>query len=171
MYEWPFAIARKALAVVDEPNLTPYDYAYALPTDNLRLLDLLDDQSFNRIQTAGYRLGGYYPDSNIYYINRMVSNTRDPFYVIEGTRLYTDLTPCYAKYIRRLETVSQFPELFASALIFSLAAKVTPRLSQNFGLAQTMAGAAAAATTRAISTLIPASRPRPTRNNLWSEYN
>ncbi len=170
-FEWPFAVERKALSAADEENLTPYEYPYVLPPDYLKMLDVLDDQSYRRVMASGYGLGGHVSNMDMFYLSRNVGTHEVPFYRIEGNRLYTDFSPCYVRYIKRVTNPVDFPELFVTTFVASLAAKVAPRLSQNFQLAQSMADYAYRAMTTAKSELMKTSKPRPTRNNLWSEYN
>lgn len=142
MFEWPFAIERVSLASVDESNLTPYDYRYALPNDHLKMLDVLDDS---------------------------YAVVPDPDFLIEGNRLMSDQTPMYIRYVRRVATTTLFPELFASVFILGLAAKVAPRLSQNFQLTQAIAMASSNAFITAKAELTRAATPRPKENTLWSK--
>lgn len=149
-FEWPFAIGRRALAAVSEENLTKYEYRYMLPSDYLMLLDILDDQTYETLEN--YKL-----------------KTLD--YKIESGRLLTDLSPCYVRYIKQITTPNLYPESFASALVYSIAAKIAPRLSQNFQLAQQMGQMAAGALMKAKADLTKTSIPRPTRYATWSETN
>lgn len=148
--EWPFAIGRRALAAATEENLTKYEYRYMLPSDYLKLLDVLDDSTYDEVQN-----------------HKLVTVE----YKIEAGRLLTDLTPCYVRYIKRITKTNLFPEMFAQAFALSLAAKVCPRLSQNFGLAAQVAQAAFGAVIKAKAELIQTSVPRPTRYATWSEVN
>ncbi len=149
MFEWPFAIERVALASVSETNLTHYEYRYALPNDFLLLLDALDDENYNVIALADYR--------------------------IEGNRLLCDYSPLYIRYIKRITIPGLMPEAFVLALSLALAAKLAPRLSQNFNLAMQMSTASANALLRAKSELMMAAKPRQRgrditgrRTGLWS---
>jgi len=149
-FEWPFAIERRSLAAVSETNITEFDYKYALPSDYLKLLDILDDETYAihrnyKLATLEYR--------------------------IEGNRLLIDLSPCYIRYIKRVTAPNLYPESFSSAFVYSIAAKIAPRLSQNFGLAQQMAQMAAGALLKAKADLTQTSVPRPTRYGTWSETN
>jgi hypothetical protein len=170
-FEWPFAVERRALSAVDEENLTQWGYSYSLPPDYLKMLDVLDDESYRRVMSTGYGLGGHVSSTDMFYLNRRVATHEEPFYRIQGNRLYTDFSPCYVRYIARVENPVLFPELFVTALAASLAAKVAPRLSQNFQLAQTMMQYAGAAIVTAKAELTKDAQPRPRKRNLWSEYN
>lgn len=149
-FEWPFAISRRALSSVEEENLTEFDYRYALPADYLRLLDVLDSKTYQ--EKENYRVKQF-------------------DYAIEGNRLLTDLTPCYVKYIRRIEEPNTYPEAFVQAFALTLAAKVSPRLSQNMSLTAQMAQASAGAILLAKTQLTQVSMPKPTRTAMWSEVN
>lgn len=149
-FEWPFAVDRRALAAVSETNLTPFEYKYALPSDYLMLLDILDDDTYDVLEN--YKL-------------------KTLEYKIEGNKLLIDLSPCYVRYIKRVTTPNLYPESFTSALVYSIAAKIAPRLSQNFGLAQQMGQMAMGALLKAKADLTKTSIPRPTRYATWSETN
>ncbi|RKX94620.1 MAG: hypothetical protein DRZ90_11640 [Spirochaetes bacterium] len=149
-FEWPFAIQRRALAAVSEDNPTKYEYRYALPADYLMIIDLLDSDTFTEL--TNWRTKQYDFD-------------------IENDRLMTDLSPCYIKYVYSLDLPNKYPASFDQAFILSLAAKIAPRLSQNFTLAGQMAQYAAGAVLKAKAELKKASVPRPTRKALYSEVN
>ena len=135
------------------------------------MLDIVDDDSYRKVISSGYRLGGSASSTDMFYLNRNVGTHNEPFYRIEGNRLYTDFSPCYIRYIARIETPGLFPELFVTALSYALAAKISPRLSNNFNLATMMEQKAYRAFVYAKRELTKDSLPRPTKNNLWSEYN
>lgn len=149
-FEWPFAVSRRALSAVEEENLTEFEYRYALPSDYLRMLDVLDDEIY---------------DIQINYRRVLID------YRIEDNRLMTDLSPCYVRYIKRVTLPNLYPESFAQAMALTLAAKVAPRLSQNFALAQSMAQLSAGAILKAKAELTQMAHPRPTRFATWSEVN
>lgn len=105
-YQWKCATARQQLAALDiDDNYTPYAYAYQMPNDCLRMIVLLDD-SFD---------------------------TATDEYIIEGRRIYTDLSPAYIKYMKRPESVleidSHVIEIIASKLAYNIAFSLTQ--SQN----------------------------------------
>lgn len=169
-YEWPFAMHRKALSAVDEENLTAWDYAYALPNDLITMYDVLDEINYHRVITVGYGLQDY--DIDMRMNSRRIANpiNSEAFYSVESDRLYTNFSPCYVRYVRRLTTVTKFPEPFVSALALAIAAKLAPRLTQNMNMAQSFASLAQNALVVAKSKVNTASRPRAPVNTLWTEY-
>lgn len=156
MYQWPFAVGRASLAAVSEENLTQYEYKYALPTDYLRLIDLVDPET-GKIM-GGVRQEPYPPGDSVETWPYSRTGVR---YQIEGNRLLTDENPCIIRYTRKIETPGLFPELFVAAFIPSLAAKIAPRLSQNNQLAGQMLALAQNAITRAKSELNITGLTRP----------
>ena len=149
-FEWPFAIKRRALSSVTEENNTKYDYRYALPADYLTLIDVLDSESFK--EKTNWRVRQY-------------------DYDIEGDRLLTNLSPCYIKYVYRLDSPNKYPALFDQAFALSLAAKIAPRLSQNFQLTAQIAQYAGISVMKAKAELKRTSVPKPTRKAMFSEVN
>ena len=156
MYQWPFAVGRVSLAAVSEENLTRYLFRYALPSDYLRLLDLVDPDTGKVM--GGVRQEPYPPGDSVETWPYSRNGVR---YQIEGNRLGTDESPCIIRYVKRVETPGLFPELFVSAFIPSLAAKIAPRLSQNNQLAGQMLALAQNAILRAKSELNMTALTRP----------
>lgn len=137
-FAWPFATTRIACAAVDDTNLTEYDYQHQLPSDYVKLVDILDDESYKKINGADF--------------------------FIEGDRIYSDYSPLYIRYVKRIEDPTKFPELFVDCLAMTLAAKIAPRLTQNTQLALTASQLAGNALAIAKAELKKDSLPRPKRS-------
>lgn len=108
MFPWNCAIKRETLthsAIVE--NLTGFDYAYQLPTDLVRVLDVNGDKNYT------YRIEGEYLFSD--------AGTGDP---VEIT----------LRYIFNLATVSLWDELLEEAMVLKLAEKACIRVTNNLNL-------------------------------------
>lgn len=128
LYQWPFAVGRDSLAAVSETNYTQFDYRYALPSDYIRMIDMIDPDSYKVL--SGAREIPYIDEDYSWDLAKVGVR-----YQIEGNRLLSDQNPCIIRYIKRVTNPGLFPELFVSVLIPALAAKIAPRLSQNVQLA------------------------------------
>ena len=115
-HDWHFADIVVALvvdAVVD--NYTVYDYAYDLPSDIIRMMNLVAYATVN----PSYNDAPYVP------------------YLIRAGHLYTDETPCWIRYTAQITDVTAYPHWFGRAFAASLAAEIIPRLNAD---AQKQAG-------------------------------
>ena len=110
-HEWSVAIGRRQLAAVADENLTPYDYGYQLPADPycLRVLNLIDLESTT-------------------YTNLRPEAVP---YEIEGRVLWTDVSPCGIRYIKRVEDVSDYDPLLVDAMSLRLAASMAFKVTQS----------------------------------------
>jgi len=164
MYQWPFAVKRVSLAMVDEENLTAYQHRYALPNDYLKMIDMIAPNGYSVL--GGGRYEPY-------------TNTADTWntanvgvrYQIEGNRLLTDMSPCIIRYTARVVVPGRFPELFVDTLVPAIAAKIAPRLSQNFELANQLSMLSSNAFLRATAELNQDALTRPPRQVNISEIN
>lgn len=167
MYQWPFAVGRASLSAVDEENLTMYAYKYALPSDYLKLLDLVDADTYQVISGSRQEIG-YYEEPDQY------DNAYDKVgvrYQIEGNRLLCNMSPCIIRYVKQIENPGLFPELFVSVIIPSLAAKLAPRLSQNFELGMQMVAISQNAMVQAKAELNKDALTRPPAMRFMTEMN
>lgn len=103
-HPWNFATRRTVLAQLSVPPDFEWLYAYQLPTDNLRLLQL-----------NGYDLG----------------KSRDTW-AIEANRLLTDAERADIRYVSRVTDTTLYPALFSEALSLKLAAKLCAPLTGRF---------------------------------------
>lgn len=103
-HPWNFATRRAVLAQLATPPEFEWIYAYQLPSDNLRLLQL-----------NGYDLG----------------RTLDTW-AIEGHQLLTDADRAEVRYISRVTDTTLYPALFSEALSIKLAAKLCAPLTGRF---------------------------------------
>jgi hypothetical protein len=153
MFQWPFAIKRESLAAVSEANLTEYEYRYTLPSDYLRLVDMIDPVTYKIL--SGQRPIPYCDERDGWpeYVGVK--------YQIEGNRLLTDQSPCIIRYVRRVVNPGLFPELFVSTLVPAVAAKIATRLSQNPQLAMQVSALSGNAFVRAAAELNKMALTRP----------
>jgi hypothetical protein len=96
---WSFAVKRELLAASTNDNLSEWDYMYALPSDCLRPIVLLDTY-------ADY-----------------IEMPRYPF-TLESKVLYTDLESAGLKYVARVTDVTLFSDSFVNAFAWRLAAEM-----------------------------------------------
>ena len=106
-YEWSFALSRTSLPELSLDNYTDYSYMYMLPSDDLRTLCILDSSDFSETEED---------------------------WRIEGDYLYSNVSPAYIKYIKRVSDTSLFPPLFIEALYLRLATKMCLKLAQDQSL-------------------------------------
>ena len=103
-HPWNFATKRAVLAQLATAPEFEWLFAYQLPSDNLRLLQL-----------NGYELG----------------RTLDTW-AIEGNKLLTDSDKAEVRYIARVTDTTLYPALFSEALSIKLAAKLCAPLTGRF---------------------------------------
>lgn len=103
-HPWNFATRRAVLAQISTAPDFEWLYAYQLPSDNLRLLQL-----------NGYDIG----------------KTMDTW-AIEGNQLLTDADKAEVRYIARITDTTFYPALFTEALSIKLAAKLCAPLTGRF---------------------------------------
>jgi len=109
-HDWAFAdvvVQLSADTLVD--NYTPYDYAYDLPTDIIRLINL------------------------VAYAETSPTYEDQPYepYLMRANHLYTDETPCWIRYTAQITDVTEFPHWFGRALAATLALEIIPRLNSD----------------------------------------
>ena len=109
-HDWAFADVVAELAEdTGVDNYTMYEYAYDLPVDIIRMINLV-----------------HYSASNPQY-------TDAPYlpYMLRANHLYTDEAPCWIRYTKQETDVTQFPHWFGRAFAAALAAEITPRLTAD----------------------------------------
>lgn len=105
-HPWNFAITRAELAPTSDEPAFEWDYEYDLPSDCLRVLDLMD------------------------------GNDEDIEFVIEDQKILTNESTIYARYIYRNDDPSSWDACFAEALAWRLAKEVVMSLSGNAALVE-----------------------------------
>lgn len=103
-YEWSFAVERKELAEVAGDNFTDFDYKYALPTDYLTVLTQISSEDYSDIEDL---------------------------WRIEGKYLFSDLSPTYIKYIKKVLEATELPPLFVEPFYLRLATKMSSKITQD----------------------------------------
>lgn len=110
---WPFATRRVTLGSVPDVDATPWTYAYRVPSDCIRAIELPVAASVDRVpfEKAG-------DDS--------------------GELILTDLSPATLRYIARVENLALWPTQAASALAWKLAAELATTIARDAGRADAM---------------------------------
>jgi len=109
VFPWNCAITRARLtADEDVDNLTEYTYAYELPDDVIRILDIDGDN------TIAYRIEGNY--------------------IFTGHAGATTPGQAVIRYIQNLEDVSLWDEILEETMVARLAEKACMRISSNINL-------------------------------------
>ena len=103
-YPWNFATKRAELAPLSDPNLTPFEYKYQLPTDALNVITLIDVE------------GETYEDM-------------DSEYLVEGRAIHTNISPCGIRYTQKIEDPGLFDSAFVEAFVLKLASKIAFRIT------------------------------------------
>lgn len=107
-HPWKFAIARTDLAASEASPSFGYDYAYPLPSDNIRLLSIYDSSG------------------------ELIDDEES--WTLESGSIVTDATaPIYIKYIKRETNPAKFDPLFDEALVARLAATIANDMSKETG--------------------------------------
>jgi hypothetical protein len=80
MHKWAVEIKRVSLASITLPDNAPYNYAYSLPNDLVRIIDLVpespnDTSLITTVKTSRY------------------------IFIVEGDTLYTNETPAILRYV------------------------------------------------------------------------
>lgn len=84
-----------------------YLYAYALPADCVRVIDVRPAEDIRAPQAR---------------------------FSVVGGQIYTNATPCNLRYVRRMTDPADWPVDFADAVAARLAAEIAPLAAQSFGL-------------------------------------
>ena len=116
LYPWPFALRYAVLAQSADAPSFGYRYAYSLPGDCMRVLDVRRHGDTGEVSTWAYRHSG-------------------PRYSIVGQEIYTDADSLALRYVSndRGMTVS---ETFADALAWKIAFEISQYVSQGAANAQ-----------------------------------
>lgn len=141
-HDWSFAIKRAVLAAESGDNFTEYSYKYALPTDFLKMINLISSEDYSDL-TDDYR--------------------------IEGTSLLSNLSPCYIKYIRSGVNDTQFPSQFVQALYLRLASKMCIKLTQDQSLLGAIYQEFTGAIVSAMAIITAGSKEQYHGDELWSD--
>ena len=106
---WRFAKRQAQLSADTDTPTFQWTYSYELPNDFLRLICFFDDSD--------------YPDGRTHYT-----------YELMGTKLYTDQTAVYLKYVAWVDEEAAWDPLFVEVMVLSLAKKLIVPLSLDLKL-------------------------------------
>lgn len=123
-YPWNFAIKRIQLTASATAPPFGWAYAYPLPSDCLRALE----------------------------VNGCPPGVGSVPYEIEGTEILTDLTTCKLRYLRKVEQVSLWSADFCELFGYELAKSIAPSLSLQTSSIQLLDALSAPARSRAQAT-------------------
>lgn len=104
MHKWNCCMKRAIPARLSEAPTFGYDYAYQLPNDCVRIINVFDNTN-------------QYDDGMVW--------------VVEGRKIFCDYSQIYLKYIARPQTVAVLDSLCAQAVICNLALKLCVPLQLN----------------------------------------
>lgn len=113
-YPWRWAGTTQALAAVSNDKSSRWVHAYQRPTDCLKIRRVTDEM-----------MSDYVP----YHSSQVTAGGFN--YAVEGSVIYTGLSPAYLEYTRRAEDVSKFPPLFQDALSWHLAVRLAMPLTRD----------------------------------------
>ena len=116
LYSWPFALRYAVLAQSADAPPFGYRYAYQLPGDCMRVLDVRRHGDTGEVQTWAYRYQG-------------------PRYSIVGQEIYTDADSLALRYVSNDREMA-VSETFADALAWKIAFEISPYVSQGAANAQ-----------------------------------
>lgn len=98
-FAWGFATRWASLALLDVQPAFGARYAYRLPTDALRVVDVRN--SSDMAQAPAH-------------------------FWLAGRDVYTDASPCLMRYVARIEQSADWPPHFCEAFVIRLAAELAP---------------------------------------------
>lgn len=105
-HAWNFATAYATPAQAGQPA-HGYRYAYPLPDDCVRVIDVRPAEDLRAPQAR---------------------------FSVMGRQLFTNVSPCNLRYVRRLTDPAGWTTDFADAVATRLAAEIAPLAAQSFGL-------------------------------------
>lgn len=112
-YPWRFARATQAMGQVVNTMTDKWRYAYALPNEAIRLWDVVPDQTDTWDSSA-------YVD-----FEDLAKETPKPrAFDIENGVVFCNLSPAYAKFIRKVTDPTKYTPLFIDALSWALSARI-----------------------------------------------
>lgn len=142
---WSFAIKRALLPALTDAPAFGRAYAYPMPSDTLRLVQVGDDWTW-----YDPSLGGQFE--------------------YEGGQILTDATsPLQVRYVYRVTNEGLFPALFAEALACRLAAELCETLTQDAGKRDRAWSERATALREALRTNAVEKPPRAVAPGTWAQ--
>lgn len=134
-YPWRWAGRTLAMAEVTNNKPNRWDHAYQRPSGCLKIRRVVDEmlQDYVPYELRAVKAGGF-------------------DYAVEGSVIYTNLSPAYLEYTARIDDPTMFPPLFQDALAWHLAVRLAMPLTRDpkvradaYQLAMRMQAEAAAA--------------------------
>lgn len=113
-YPWRWAGRTLAMAEVTNNKPNRWDHAYQRPSDCLKIRRVVDEMLLDYVpyELRAVKAGGF-------------------DYAVEGSVIYTNLSPAYLEYTARIEDPTQFPPLFQDALGWHLAVRLSMPLTRD----------------------------------------
>ncbi len=122
-HPWSHALVWTALAREADPPAWGFAHAYSLPADCLRLIDVRGEND---------------------------PSAPPARHSLSGRSVYSDVSPCLARYVARRPDPWLWPPDFAEAVVCRLAADIATLCAQNSGLAASLLRLYDAALSRAL---------------------
>jgi len=116
MHPWNFAKARQRLSQLQDAPAFGFRFAYALPSDWLRTLHVLTDET-------------HHPEHQVH----------EPHYQIEGRTLLSEHDEVFMIYVRRVTNTEEWDPIALDAFVQFLASRTARAITQNLDLAQSLA--------------------------------
>jgi hypothetical protein len=113
-YPWRWAGRTLSMAEITNNKPNRWDYAYQRPSDCLKIRRVADEMLLDYVpyELRAVKAGGF-------------------DYSVEGSVIYTNLTPAFIEYTARIEDPIQFPPLFQDALAWHLAVRLAMPLTRD----------------------------------------
>ncbi len=126
-YDWGFATAYVQLAQSAVNPSPDYGYAYAMPTDCLKIRRIVN----------GIFPEGYWPCSDLYYNPRIPEVGYKVVNASSGRYIVTNQSPATLEYTLKVESPELFDPIFVSALAWKLASNIAPAIARDGNIAST----------------------------------
>ena len=113
-YPWRWAQKTLSMAEVANNKENRWDHAYQRPSDCLKIRRVVDELMVDYVpyELRAVKAGGF-------------------DYAVEGSIIYTNLTPAYLEYTARIDDPTLFPPLFQDALSWHLAVRLSMPLTRD----------------------------------------
>ena len=121
-YEWSFATRVRPLSLLEDDEITNYEYVYQYPSDCLKIRRVfLEDNCPSSGRASRFRsdlTGTYYDDIRTQRIEYEV------FSIEQRTVIASNIEDLHARYIYNVTDPNQFSDAFRAALAYFLAAEL-----------------------------------------------
>ncbi|MGW8177962.1 MAG: hypothetical protein ACWGQW_04095 [bacterium] len=112
--EWTFALKRAMLSSLAETPIFGYEYAFLVPPDCLRVIEVRDTSTTTRTQAPSIP------------------------HVVENRKIYANVPVIHVRYLMDLEDITKFSSLFTQALAAHIAKSIAIPLTENMEMLDNM---------------------------------